>query len=67
MFPLLFVRLSLQTYLLKRVIRIRKMVSIEVQAYRGITAGSGSAVTEMKLVIIRIILKGMDGGTVMLR
>ena len=45
--------------MLRRVIRIRKVVSKEIQAYRGITAGSGSAVTEMKLVMISIILKTM--------
>ena len=58
-YPLWFMKLSLETYKLRRVIRIRKVVSKEVQAYRGITAGSGSAVTEMKLVMIRIILKAM--------
>ena len=46
--------------LLKRFIRVRKVVPFEVQAFRGITAGSGSAVTEMKLVMINIILKGMQ-------
>ena len=59
-YPLWFIRLSLETYLLKRVIRVRKVVSMEVRAVRGITAGSGSAVTEMKLVMINIILKGMQ-------
>lgn len=49
-YPLWFIRLSLQTYLLKRVMRVRKVVSFEVHACRGIAAGSGSAVTEMKLV-----------------
>ena len=59
-YPLWFIRLSLETYKLRRVIRIRKVVSKEVQAHRGITAGSGSAVTEMKLTMIRIILKAME-------
>ena len=54
-YPLWFIRLSLQTYLLKRVIQVRKVVSFIAQPYRGITAGSGSAVTEMKLVMIIII------------
>ena len=52
-----FIRLSLQAYKLKRVIKIRDVVSKEVQAYRGITAGSGSATTEMRLVMIRMIPK----------
>ena len=59
-YPLWFIRLSLHTYQLNRVIRVRKVVSFEVQAYRGITAGSGSAVTEMKFVMINIIFKGMQ-------
>ena len=36
------------------------MVSKELQAYRGITAGSGTATTEMRLVLIRIILGAID-------
>ena len=36
------------------------MVSQEVVANRGITVGSGSACTEMKLVMIRIILKASE-------
>ena len=45
--------------LVKRVVRIRKDVSKKVQAYRGITVGSGSAVIEMKLVRTCIFLKVM--------
>lgn len=59
-YPLWFIRLSLQAYKLKRVIKVRKVVSKEVQASRGITAGSGTATTEMRLVMIRIILRAMD-------
>ena len=33
------------------------MASKEVQAYRGVTAGSGTATIEMRLVMIRIILR----------
>ena len=55
-YPLWFIRLSFQAYKLKRIIEIRNVVSTEVQAYRGITAGSGTATTEMRLEIIRIIL-----------
>ena len=36
-------------------IRIGAVVSIEVTALRGITAGSGTATTEMKVVLIRIV------------
>ena len=59
-FPLWFVKLSLETYKLTRVIRIQQVVSHEVRAVRGITTGSGSACTEMKLVMIRIILKASE-------
>lgn len=40
-FPLWFLWLSLATYRLQRVLRIASTVSHEVQALRGITAGSG--------------------------
>ena len=56
-YPLWFTRLSLQAYMLKRIIKIRNVVSTEVHAYRGITAGSGTATSEMRLVMIRIILR----------
>lgn len=55
-FPLWFIKLSLATYKLTRVVRIQQVVSHEVVVVRGIAAGSGSACTEMKLVLIRIIL-----------
>ena len=59
-YPLWFIRPSLQTYMLARAIRLRKVVAFKVQAYRPITAGSGSAVTDMKLVMTNIIIiKGM--------
>ena len=59
-YPLRFIRLSLQAYKLKRVIRIRIVVSEEAQAYRGITAGNDSATTEMNLVMVRSILRAME-------
>ena len=52
-----FVKLSLTTYKLTGVIRIQQVISHEVVAVRCITAGSGTACTEMKLVMLRIILK----------
>ena len=58
-FPLWFIKLALETYKLTRVIRIQQVVSQEVMSIRGITAGSGSACTEMKLVMIRIVLKAI--------
>ena len=48
-------RLSIATYQLKRVIRIGSVVSKVVAAVTGITAGSGFAATEMRLVMIRAI------------
>ena len=42
-------------YLLKRVIRIGKVVSMILFAQRGITAGSGFATTEMRVILIRAI------------
>ena len=59
-YPMWFIRLSLQAYKLKRVIKIRNVVSKEVQAYRGITAGSGAATSEMRPVMIRIILRAKE-------
>ena len=58
-YPLWFIRLPFQAYKLKRVIKVRDVVSKEVQAYRGITAGSGTATSEMRLVMIRIIIKAI--------
>ena len=40
---------------IKRVIRIRKVVSFEVTAFRRITAGSGFATTEMRVVMINLV------------
>ena len=54
-YPLRLLRLSLSTYLLKRVLRIGGVVSQCMVAFRGITAGSGFATTEMRVILIRII------------
>lgn len=59
-YPLWFIRVSLQAYKLKRVIKVWKVVSKEAQAFRGITAGSGTVTTEMRLVMIRIILRAIN-------
>ena len=54
-YPLRVLRLSIATYLLERVIRIGRVVSKSVVAIRGITAGSGFATTEMRIIMIRIV------------
>ena len=54
-YPLKLLRLSIATHQLKRVIRLCSVVSKMVMAVTGITAGSGFATTEMRLVMIRVI------------
>ena len=54
-YPLRVLRLSLATYLLNRVVRIGRVVSHTIKALRGITAGSGFATTEMRVILIRAI------------
>ena len=54
-YPLRMLRLSIATYQLKRVIRIGTVVSKVVTAITGITAGSGFATSEMRLVMVRVI------------
>lgn len=53
--PLWMLRLSIATYKLARVIRIGATVSAEAVAIRGITAGSGMATTEMRIMLINIV------------
>ena len=54
-YPLKMLRLSIAAYQLKRVIRVGAVVSRFVSAVTGITAGSGFATSEMRLVMIRVI------------
>lgn len=54
-YPLKLLRLSIATYQLKRVIRVGSVVSKVVMAVTGITAGSGFATTELRLVMVRVI------------
>ena len=54
-FPLWLVQLSIATYRFKRIIRIGAVVSWELVALRGITAGSGFATTEMRAILMRIV------------
>ena len=54
-YPLWLLRLALATYRLPRTIRVGGAYSILVVAFRGITAGSGLATTDMRLAMIRIV------------
>ena len=54
-YPLWILRLSIATYRLGRVVRIGSVVSKMLMALTGITAGSGFATSEMRLVLIRVI------------
>ena len=64
-YPLRILKLSIATYQLGRVIRIGSVVSKMVMAVTGITAGSGFATTEMRLVLdrsMRTVLFGKECG-----
>ena len=54
-YPLWILRLSISTYTCDRVIRVEGVVSEVFKAKRGITAGSGLATAEMRIVMIRIV------------
>jgi hypothetical protein len=54
-YPLWLIRLSLATYRLERVLRVGRAISDPIRATRGITAGSGLATTEMRLVMVNIV------------
>ena len=54
-YPLKVLRLSIAVYQLERVIRIGGVVSHSIRAGRGITAGSGFATAEMRLIMIRAV------------
>jgi len=54
-YSLWVLRLSLATYTSERVLRVAGVVSTPFKARRGITAGSGLATAEMRLVMIRIV------------
>ena len=58
-YPLKTLRLSISVYTLERVIRIGGVVSKTILAWRGITAGSIFATTEMRVILIRV----MDAAT----
>ena len=54
-YPLWLLRLSMSVYRMKRVIRVATAVSRELLPRCGITAGSGFACAEMKVVMIRMV------------
>ncbi len=54
-YPIWLVRLSLATYRLQRVVRVGNAVSCTMVATRGITAGSGFATTELRVIMITIV------------
>ena len=51
--------MSLAAYKMKRVVRVRKVVSGLVWAFRGMTAGSGFATAEMRVVMINLVEKAL--------
>ena len=57
-YPLWLLRLSISTYKMSRVVRVKKVVSGLIWAYRGMTAGSGFSTTEMRVVMINMVEKG---------
>ena len=56
-YSLVLLRLSLAAYRLSRSIGIDGVYSVCIQATRGITAGSGFATSELKLLLLDIILE----------
>ena len=56
-YSLWVLRLSIQAYRADRILRIDGAISERIQPVRGITAGSGLATTEMRLVMMRIVEK----------
>ena len=59
-YPLWLLRLSIATYKMSRVLRVRKVVSGLVWAFRGMTAGSGFATTEMRVVMINLVERALQ-------
>ena len=54
-YPLRVLRLSLLTYVMPRTLRVGLVFSKTLVARRGITAGSGTATTEMRLLMIHVV------------
>jgi hypothetical protein len=55
-YPLVLLRLSLAAYRMQRVIGIEGVFSRLLVATRGITAGAGMATTELRLLLIDVII-----------
>ena len=54
-YPLVLLRLCFASYRLKRTIGVEGVYSDTVVATRGITAGSGTAATELKLLLLALM------------
>ena len=54
-YPLRLLRLAIATYRLARTVRVGEAMSDLVEAIRGIVAGSGTATTEMRVVMVDIV------------
>ena len=63
-FPVALLRMSIAAYRLKRAVGIDGVYSREIRATRGITAGSGFATTELRLLLLDVIepVKSRWGG-----
>ena len=60
-YPIWMLKLSIATYRLPRVIRVGKSYSVLILAlHSSITAGSGLATTEMKLCMLRNIIRALE-------
>ena len=54
-YSLRILKLSLLTYLMPRTLRVGQVYSAILLAMRGITAGSGTATTEMRILMIHVV------------
>lgn len=54
-YPVWLLELSVATYRLLRVIRVGQVISLVIVAARGITAGSGTATTEMRALMLDVV------------
>ena len=54
-YPLMTLRLSLAAYAMGRMLKVGEALSQVVAPTRGITAGSGTATTEMRILMIHVV------------
>ena len=54
-YPIWLLQLAVATYRLLRVIRVEDAISCVIQAIQGIVVGSGTATTEMRLIMTNVI------------